>query len=359
MTAREAMLFRPLRIKGVEFRNRIWVSPMCQYSSRDGHPTDWHLVHLGSRAAGGAGLVMVEATAVSSEGRISPDDSGIWSDSHVSGFKRISDFIRSQGSVAGIQLAHAGRKASTDVPWRGGRILGLESRGWQTIAPSALAFREGEPAPREMNREDMVKVVDDFAAATVRSLNAGFDVMELHMAHGYLMHQFLSPISNHRRDEYGGSLENRMRFPLEVARAIRAKWPADRPLFARISATDWSGPETPSWTLEDSVRLCLELKAIGFDLIDVSSGGTLARASIPATPGYQVPFARQIRTQAGIATAAVGLITEPAMAETILTGGAADAIFIAREFLRDPYWPYRAARELGVDLPRPPQYARA
>lgn len=337
---KEIQLFQPLKIKSLELKNRIWVSPMCQYSSKDGHPTDWHLVHLGSRAAGGAGLILVEATAVSPEGRISPDDSGIWSEDHLAGFRRIADFMKAQGAAAGIQLAHAGRKGSTAAPWHGGKVLKESERGWNTLAPSAIAFDPADPAPKEMSVEEIKKTIRDFSSAAVRCLKAGFQVIELHMAHGYLVHQFLSPISNQRTDLYGGSLENRMRFALELAKAVRVVWPMELPLFARISATDWAegGQELltlsngqsggdKSWKVPDSVVLCQRLKEIGVDLIDCSSGGTLPKAEIPVTPGYQVPFA--------------------------------DAIFMAREFLRDPYWPNRAARHFGIKISRPMQYGRS
>ena len=368
----EKNLFTPLKIKSIEFKNRIWVSPMCQYSSADGHPTDWHFVHLGSRAVGGAGLVMVEATGVSPEGRISPDDSGIWSDEHIASFKRVVDFCKAQGAVMGIQLAHAGRKGSTAAPWLGGKLLADNERGWQTVAPSPIPFNAGERAPREMNADDIAKAVRDFENAAERSLKAGFQVLELHMAHGYLMHEFLSPISNQRKDDYGGSLDNRMRFPLEIARAVRKKWPADLPLFARISATDWAqGPDElkaiaekrpatgGAWNVDASIVFCRKLKDVGIDLIDCSSGGTLAKAQIPIGPGYQVAFAEVIRREAKVMTAAVGMITEPAQAEAILVQQQADAIFMARELLRDPYWPARAARALDTKIQRPNQYGRA
>ncbi len=365
-------LFVPLKIQSIEFRNRIWVSPMCQYSSRDGHPTDWHLVHLGSRALGGAGLVMVEATAVSPEGRISPDDSGIWSDEHIASFRRVADFVKAQGAVSGIQIAHAGRKGSTSAPWLGDRVLSESERGWTTLAPSGIPFRAGDPPPQEMTAEDILKAISDFEAAAVRSREAGFQVLELHMAHGYLMHEFLSPVSNRRTDEYGGSLENRLRFPLAVAKAVRNKWPAELPLFARISATDWAAgpeeldnaaarraPDTGAWCLADSIALSRRLKENGIDLIDCSSGGTLPDAKIPTGPGYQVPFAETIRREVEIRTAAVGMITDPVQAESILHLKQADAIFMAREFLRNPYWPRQAARAFGVKLPKPVQYGRS
>lgn len=359
-------LFSPLAIKNVRFKNRIWVSPMCQYSSIEGHPTEWHYVHLGSRAVGGAGLVMVEATAVSPEGRISPQDSGIWSDEHIPGFKRLSDFIKDQNAVAGIQIAHAGRKASTSAPWLGTTFLSIEEGGWQTVAPSPVPFRGGDLIPRELTVNDINEIINDFVKAARRCLDAGFQVLELHMAHGYLMHEFLSPLSNHRNDSYGGSLENRMRFPLEVAQAVRDVWPLDLPLFVRLSATDWVKEnelslslDERSWDLAASIILSQALKKIGVDLIDCSSGGTLPNASIPARPGYQVPFAETIRKDAKILTAAVGLITDPAQAEAILVEQQADAIFMAREFLRNPYWPLRTAHAFDVSVDKPKQYGRA
>jgi 2,4-dienoyl-CoA reductase-like NADH-dependent reductase (Old Yellow Enzyme family) len=339
----------------VEFRNRVFVSPMCQYSSRDGLPNDWHMVHLGSRAVGGAGLVCVEATGVSPEGRISPGDTGLWSEAHTRAFEPIASFIKSQGARAAIQLAHAGRKASTDVPWRGGKFLSEEQGGWQTLAPSAVPFGDW-PAPREMTRDDVETVVIQFADAARRALTAGFDVVELHMAHGYLLHEFLSPLSNRREDEFGGSLENRARFPLRVAEAVRAVWPDHLPLFARISATDWV---EGGWDLEQSVQLSRWLKARGVDLVDCSSGGLVPGARIPVEPGYQVPFAETIRREASVATGAVGLITEPEQAEEIVATGKADAVFLARAVLRDPYWPLHAARQLGAEASWPVQYGRA
>lgn len=358
--ATETKLFSPLRLRSLDIKNRIWVSPMCQYSSRDGHPTEWHFVHLGSRAVGGAGLVMVEASGVSPEGRISPADSGLWSEAHAESFKKITAFIKDQGSVPAIQLAHAGRKASTRAPWDGEGEVKPGEGGWQTVAPSALAFKPGYPLPREMKASDLAKVVSDFEKAAELARRAGFQVIEIHMAHGYLLHEFLSPLSNKRTDEYGGSLENRMRLPLKVAEVVRKKWPAELPLFVRISATDWAEdrPEE-SWKLADSIELAKRLKALGVDLIDTSSGGLIADAKIPLAPGYQVPFATAIRQQSKIATGAVGLITEPDQAESILREEKADAIFMAREFLRDAYWPARAARTLGVKLTRPIQYGRS
>lgn len=351
-------LFDPFRLRNLTFRNRIFVSPMCQYSAeqRDGMPDDWHLVHLGSRAVGGAGLVMVEATGVSPEGRISPQDLGIWSDAQRDAFRPIAEFIRAQGAVAAIQLAHAGRKASTDQPWRGGAPLAPAQGGWQPLAPSALAFAPEHTVPHALTLEEIDAVVRDFTDATTRALSAGFDVVEVHMAHGYLLHSFLSPLSNQRSDSYGGSLENRARLPLAVARAVRGLWPADRPVFVRISASDWI---EGGWDLGQSIQLSRWLKEIGIDLIDCSSGGLSPQARIPATPGYQVPFSAAIRREVGIATGAVGLITEPAQAEQIVASGEADVVLLARAMLRDPYWPLHAALALGVDVPWPPQYERA
>jgi len=349
-------LFSLLQLRTVTFRNRIFVSPMCQYSSRDGYPSDWHLVHLGSRAVGGAGLVMVEATAVSPEGRISPDDSGIWSDAHAEAFAPIARFIREQGAVAGIQLAHAGRKASTDRPWQGGGPLGPDQRGWQPIAPSPLPFAHGYPVPREATATDLEAVRSQFEAAARRARAAGFQVIEVHLAHGYLLHEFLSPLSNLRKDEYGGGLENRMRFPLSITRSVRDIWPQDLPVFVRISATDWA---EGGWDLEQSVELCRRLKEQGIDLIDCSSGGLVPDAVIPAGPGFQTPFAASLRKEAGIATGTVGFITDPAQAEQIVATGLADVVFLARAMLRNPYWPLDAAKALKVDIPWPVQYLRA
>jgi len=363
-------LYSPLTIKEIEFKNRIWVSPMCQYSSQDGHPTDWHLVHLGSRAVGGAGLVMVEATAVTPEGRITPDDSGIWSAEHIASFKRITDFIKTQDAIVGIQLAHAGRKASTAAPWVGG-FLPPAKGGWVPSAPSAIPF-QSEPAPKAMTIQEIEQCIADFVAATHRCIDAGFQVLELHMAHGYLMHEFLSPLSNKRTDEYGGSLENRMRLPLALTKAVRAVWPAGRPLFVRISTTDWAGgpaelnarsitdlAHLQSWHVFEAIIFAQQLKALGVDLIDCSSGGNIPDAKIPVGPNYQVPFASLIREQANIKTAAVGMIVEPYQAEAILLEQQADAIFMAREFLRNPYWPVHAAKSLKATIDRPKQYGRA
>lgn len=349
-------LFEKFKLRKIEFRNRIWVSPMCQYSSVDGMPTDWHLVHLGSRAVGGAGLVIQEATAVSPEGRISPSDAGIWSDAHAEAYKRITTFIKSQGAIAGIQLAHAGRKASTAEPWNGGKRVDEKDGGWEAVAPSAVAFEKDYPMPREMTKADIEQAMNDFVAATKRSIEAGFEVIEIHAAHGYLFHEFLSPLSNKRADEYGGSLENRMRFPLEVARKVRETVPADLPVFVRISATEWTDG---GWDLEQSIVFCKGLKEIGIDLIDCSTGGNVPDAKIPVAPNYQVSFAAEIRKQVGIATGAVGMITEPQQAEEILRKGEADAVLLAREFLREPYFPFRAAQELGGEVRVPQQYGRA
>jgi 2,4-dienoyl-CoA reductase-like NADH-dependent reductase (Old Yellow Enzyme family) len=349
-------LFESLTLRQVTFRNRIWVSPMCQYSSIEGMPTDWHFVHLSSRAVGGAGLVMVEATAVSPEGRISPADSGIWFDAHAHAFAPIVSFIAEQGAVPGIQLAHAGRKASTAAPWDGGKKVDPADGGWEVIAPSAIPFSDDYPSPRAMTTADIEKVVADFVAAAERAVRAGFQVIEVHAAHGYLLHEFLSPLSNRRTDEYGGSWENRTRFPLQVATAVRRAVPESLPVFGRISATDWVDN---GWDLPQSVEFAGALKECGVDLIDCSSGGLVRSAQIPNEPNYQVPFAEEIRKKVGIATAAVGLITEPQQAEEIVASGQADAVMMARQFLREPYFPYRAAKELGAKIDPPKQYRRA
>jgi len=351
-----SMLFSPITIGSVTIRNRIFVSPMCQYSSPEGLPTDWHLVHLGSRAVGGAGLVMTEAVAVSPEGRISPDDSGIWSDAHADAFRPIARFIAGQGAVAGIQLAHAGRKASTDSPWRGGGVLGDDEWGWRPVAPSPLPFNPGGVEPLELDAADLDRIEESFRAATRRALAAGFRAIEVHMAHGYLLHQFLSPLANRRSDDYGGSLENRLRFPLRIVRAVRAEWPAELPLLARISAADWV---EGGWDLGQSVLLARRLKICGVDLIDCSSGFVVPDEPIPVGPGFQVPFSAAIRTATGIATGAVGLITDPAQAEQIIATGQADVVSLGRQLLRDPYWPLHAARALKVEVPWPDQYLRA
>ena len=349
-------LFSPLKLRDIEFKNRIFVSPMCQYSSESSMPEDWHFVHLGSRAAGGAALVLTEATSVSPEGRISPRDLGIWSDAHIPPFQKVSAFIKAQGAVPGIQLGHAGRKASTDVPWKSRDPLTPEKGGWETVSPSPIPFDGRSPLPREMTPAEVEEMTARFVEAAQRSLRAGFEVLELHMAHGYLFHQFLSPLTNRRKDRYGGSLENRLRFSLETAKAVRNVWPASLPLFIRISCTDWV---EEGWNLTQSIELCRRLKDAGIDLIDCSSGGLVPDAKIPAAPGYQTPFAAAIRQQVGIATGAVGLITEPAQAEQIVSTGQADAVLLAREFLRDPYWPLHAARALGIDRPWPKPYERA
>jgi 2,4-dienoyl-CoA reductase-like NADH-dependent reductase (Old Yellow Enzyme family) len=349
-------LFDPYTIRGLTFRNRVFVSPMCQYSSEDGLPNDWHFIHLGSRAIGGAGLVMVEASGVSPIGRITAWDSGFWSQKHADAFRRIVTFIEANGAVAGMQLAHAGRKASTDAPWRGGRVIREGPNAWQPVAPSAIPFRDSDPVPHELTAAEIDEIVAQFVHAANLAVDAGFHVLELHMAHGYLLHEFLSPLCNVRTDEYGGSLDNRMRFPLRVAQRVREAWPDDRPLFVRVSASDWA---ERGWDLEQSIEFAKRLRALGVDLIDCSSGGAVPGANIVLGPGYQVPFARAIRAEADIATAAVGLITEPKQADDIISSGSADAVFLARELLRDPYWPLHAARALGVDVPWPPQYERA
>lgn len=365
------LLFSPITIKNLTIKNRIWISPMCQYSSIEGHPTDWHLVHLGARAMGGAGLVMMEATAVNPEGRISPHDMGIWSDDHIVSFRKINDFIHSQDSKSGIQLAHAGRKASIDTPWNGGRSIMISKGGWQPCAPSPIAFSEEIAIPRALNADDMKQIIKDFEKATERALKANFDVIELHIAHGYLLHEFLSPLSNHRTDEYGGSLENRMRFPLQVVKKVRAIWPEEKPLFVRISATDWAhgiAEKDPgftpkntdkSWDLASSIIFCHELKALGVDLIDCSSGGLIPHVQMPIEPGYQVPFSEAIKHQVGILTAAVGLITTAAQAQEILEYQQADAVCIGRVSLRNPNWPIDAAKALDCPLDRPKPYLRA
>ena len=351
-----SQLFAPLKIGDINFRNRIFVSPMCQYSSQDGMPNDWHFVHLGSRAVGGAGMVIVEATAVTPEGRITPGCLGLWSDAHAEALQPIGRFIREQGAIPGIQIAHAGRKASTDLPWRGGKPLTVNEGAWSTVAPSAIPFAENFPTPRELTVTELDDVVDVFVSAARRAESAGFQCLELHMAHGYLMHEFLSPLANQRNDEYGGSLENRMRLPLRVASAVREVWPTNLPLLTRISATDWV---EGGWDADQSVELSKRLKSIGVDMIDCSSAGMVPTAVVPATSGYQTPFAERIRHEAGIATGAVGLITAPEQAEHILTTGQADVVLLAREMLRDPYWPLHAASALHAEIDWPNQYLRA
>lgn len=349
-------LFTPLKIKDITFSNRIAVSPMCQYSAVDGFANDWHLVHLGSRAVGGAGLVISEATAISPEGRISPQDLGIWKDEHIAGLRKITDFIHAQGSVAGIQLAHAGRKASTTAPWMQKHTLSEDEGGWKTVAPSAVAFSTTYSLPKELSVEEIEKVVYDFKDATVRSVSAGFKVLEIHAAHGYLIHQFLSPLSNFRKDHYGGSFENRIKILLDVIDAVQQVWPSGYPILVRISATDWT---EDGWTIEDSVKLATVLQKMGVDLIDCSTGGNISSAKIPLNAGYQVPFSEELKKQTNILSAAVGLITTAAQAEEIISSGKADMVFLAREMLRDPYFPQKAAQELGVDLKWPVQYERA
>ncbi|AKQ46394.1 oxidoreductase [Rufibacter radiotolerans] len=349
-------LFRPLQLKSIEFRNRIVVSPMCQYSSKDGFANDWHLVHLGSRAVGGAGLILVEATGVSPEGRITPHDLGIWKDEHIPELRRIVSFMEAHGTVPGIQLAHAGRKASHHAPWEGGKALSDQEGAWPTVAPSALAFHEAEPTPVALDQEGIQKVISDFKAAAVRALSAGFKVVEIHAAHGYLLHSFYSPLSNQRQDAYGGSFDNRIRLLLEVTAAVQEVWPQNYPLFVRISASDWT---EGGWTAEDSVSLAKVLMGKGVDLIDCSSGGNVPRAKIPVGPGYQVQFAQKVKAEAGILTGAVGMITTPQEAEDIIANGQADMVFLAREFLRDPYFPLRAAKKLGAEIEWPVQYQRA
>jgi 2,4-dienoyl-CoA reductase-like NADH-dependent reductase (Old Yellow Enzyme family) len=350
-------LFDPLAIRDITFANRVFVSPMCQYSSTDGYASDWHFVHLGSRAVGGAGLVLTEATAVLPEGRISPQDLGIWMDDHIEPLARIVRFIHEQGSVAGMQLAHAGRKASTYAPSAGHGTVPESEGGWKNVvAPSALAFTAGYPMPRALSADDIKSIVSAFAAAARRACEAGFRLIEIHGAHGYLIHEFLSPLSNQRTDAYGGSFENRTRILREIVAAVRSSWPDRTPLFVRISASDWADG---GWDIQQSVELARQLKELGADLIDCSSGGNVPRAKIPVGPGYQTQFAEQIRREAGILTGAVGMITSPIQAEHIMVTGQADAVIIARELLRDPYWPLRAARELGQPVSWPVQYLRA
>jgi 2,4-dienoyl-CoA reductase-like NADH-dependent reductase (Old Yellow Enzyme family) len=348
-------LFSPLKIKSVELKNRIAVSPMCEYSSEDGFANDWHLVHLGSRAIGGAGIVFTEATAVSPEGRISYGDLGIYKDEHIEKLKEITDFIHAHGAIAGIQLAHAGRKASHELPWKGNaQIAPDQPNGWHAVAPSAIPFTASEHPPMELDKAGIEKVKADFKAATVRALKAGFKVIEIHGAHGYLINEFLSPTSNHRTDEYGGSFENRIRLLLEIIETIQEVWPVDHLLFLRISASEWV---ENGWTIEESVKLAGIVKEKGIDLIDCSSGGNVATAKIPVGPNYQVPFAEAVR-KTGIMTGAVGMITEALQADSIIQTGHADIVFIARELLRDPYFPLRAAHQLGHEVKWPVQYER-
>ncbi len=352
-------LFAPITLAGITFPNRIFVSPMCQYSSEDGFATDWHLVHLGSRAVGGAALLITEAAAVAPEGRISPQDLGIWKDEHVARLRQIVDFAHGQGARMGIQLAHAGRKASMSAPFDGPeRTVAATEGGWpqDVVAPSAVAFSEKYPTPQALDAAGIARIRQAFMAAAKRADAAGFDVVEIHAAHGYLLHEFYSPLSNLRTDEYGGSFENRVRLLLEIAEQIRTAWPHQKPVFVRISATDWT---EGGWTIDDSVELARLLKGIGVDLLDVSSGGNVPAAQIPVGPGYQTAFAERIKRETGIVTGAVGMITGPVQADTIVRTGQADAVLIAREFLRDPYWPLKAAERLGHKISWPRQYLRA
>ncbi|SOB78712.1 NADH:flavin oxidoreductase/NADH oxidase [Streptomyces sp. 1331.2] len=363
-------LFSPYTLRELTVPNRIWMAAMCQYSAAPdgaaaGVPTDWHFTHLAARAAGGTGLIITEATAVSPEGRISPYDLGIWNDEQAAAFRRITAFLKSQGTVAAIQLAHAGRKASTERTWveRGRPLAVDEEHGWAPVGPGAEPFSPAHSAPQELTEEQIGEIVGEFADAARRALEAGFQVAEVHGAHGYLIHQFLSPHTNRRTDGYGGSFENRIRFALEVVDAVRAVWPEDLPVFFRVSATDWltENPEDgrEGWTSQDTVRLAKELQAHGVDLLDVSTGGIVPDARIEAAPGFQVPFAEAVRTEAGLPVAAVGLITEPAQAQAIVAGGRADAVLLGRELLRDPYWARRAAAALDGEVPTPVQYHRA
>ena len=349
------LLFQPLTLRGATVRNRIWVSPMCQYSATDGMPDDWHLVHLGARAVGGAGVVFTEATAVSPEGRISPQDSGIWNDTQATAWSRVARFVQAQGALAGVQLAHAGRKGSSSRPWEGPGFVRIQDGGWQPVGPTDQAYA-GLAQPSALDTAGIAKVRADFVAATHRAVAAGFDIVELHAAHGYLLHQFLSPVTNTRTDGYGGDLAGRMRLALEVVEDVRAAWPQDRPLVLRISASDWV---PGGWTPADSEAFAKEAATRGVDLVDCSSGGLVPEQKIAVGPGYQVPFASAIRSGTGVPTGAVGMITEPAQAEQILADGHADVVLLARELLRDPCWPLRAAAMLGVDVAWPVQYDRA
>jgi len=348
-------LFSSLTIKNTTLKNRIVMSPMCQYSSKDGFPGDWHLVHYGSRAAGGTGLIIQEATAVAPEGRITPGDLGIWSDEHIPGFRQIVSFIKQHGCVPAIQLAHAGRKASCDLPWKGGKQLDLNNGGWLTIAPSGIPFAAGDRIPIFLNKESIQNVISSFKKAAIRSLEAGYEIIEIHSAHGYLLQEFLSPLSNQRNDEYGGSFENRTLLLMQVVDAVKSVWPSENPLFVRISSTDWY---EGGWTIEESIKLGYLLKEKGVDLIDCSSGGNIFDAKIPFSPGYQVSFSEAVR-KSGILTGAVGLITSASQAEAILIDNKADLILFGRELLRNPYFPQQAARELGDDITWPSQYLRS
>jgi len=349
-------LFSPFRMREIELKNRIVVSPMCEYSAKDGHPQAWHLVHLGSRAIGGAGLVFTEASAVEERGRISAADTGIYVDAHIASWRPIAEFIRSHGAVPGMQIAHAGRKASTAPPWTGGKPVSIEDGGWQPVAPSALAFDSGYTVPHELSADEIREIVGAFRKSAERALAAGFEVLEIHAAHGYLLHQFMSPLSNARTDAYGGEFENRVHIVKQVVRAVREVWPGRLPLFVRVSATDW---KEGGWDLAQTIDLARQLKPLGVDLMDVSSGGAVPGVTVPLGPGYQTGFAEAIRTGAGIATGAVGMISEAVQAETILATKQADLVFLARELLRDPYWPRRAAKALDVKIKAPVQYERA
>lgn len=349
-------LFTDFRLRDIEFKNRIAVSSMCQYSAEDGHPVIWHMVHLGSRAVGGAGLVMAEASGVSAIGRISPVDTGIYLDSQTEAWRPIVQFVKRQGAAVGIQLAHAGRKASTAAPWLGGGPLKKEDAAWTPVSASALAFDEGYTVPHELSVSEIDGIVGEFQSAARRALAAGFQVAEIHSAHGYLLHQFLSPFSNQRKDAYGGSFENRIRFLVRVTQTVRDVWPENLPLFVRISATDW---REGGWDVAQTIELCRRFKGLGVDLVDVSSGGVIPGVKIPVGPGYQVEFAEAIRRDVELATGAVGMIIDPAQADTILMSEQADMVFLAREMLRDPYWPRRAAKALNVKIKAPPQYERA
>ncbi|MFF5310874.1 NADH:flavin oxidoreductase/NADH oxidase [Streptomyces massasporeus] len=355
-------LFEPYTLRELTIPNRVWMPPMCQYSAapegpETGVPTDWHLAHYAARATGGTGLIIVEATAVSAQGRISPYDLGIWNDAQVEAFRRITRFLTAQGTVPAIQLAHAGRKASTDRPWKGGAPVGPEAHGWDSVAPSPLAFDDSHPAPAELTVGQIKDIVEQFAAAARRALAAGFEVAEIHGAHGYLINEFLSPHSNHRTDAYGGSYENRTRFALEVVDAVREVWPDDKPLFFRVSATEWL--EDGGWTADDTVRFAADLRAHGIDLLDVSTGGNASGVRIPTGPGYQVPFAARVKNETALPVAAVGLITDVEQAEKILANGEADAVLLGRELLRNPSWARHAARELGGEVRVPDQYHRS
>jgi 2,4-dienoyl-CoA reductase-like NADH-dependent reductase (Old Yellow Enzyme family) len=351
-----SQLFTPLQIKSITFKNRLVVSPMCQYSSLDGFSGEWHLVHLGSRAIGGAALVMTEATAITPEGRISPSDLGIWKDEHIEHLKRITMFIEGHGAVPGIQIAHAGRKSSQDTPWKGSVPISIADGGWQTVAPSAIAYKEGEPVPKELSVNEIKDLVVKFKEAAQRALKAGFKVLELHGAHGYLINEFLSPVSNHRKDNYGGSFENRTRFLREVIDAVRSVWPSELPLFIRLSSTEYA---EGGWTEQDSIALAKIIKNMDVDLVDCSSGGNIHGVKINLKPLYQTGFAESIKKGSGIRTGAVGLINTAQEAESIISENRADLVFMARELLRDPYFPLRAARELGEDVDWPDQYVRA